>query len=102
MTKKIIFRVLIFVIAIIGIQSCAVYYFRSNYKDANSLLHQTNNLQTKPFLKAHLKNGDVCILKDSWKIDTALNTVSGYGTKYDFNRKMIFEGAIKIPIDSVA
>jgi hypothetical protein len=102
MTKKIIFYLLTLAAVIITIQSCATYYFRSTYKDANSLIHQTKSLQTKPFLKAHLKNGDICILKDSWKVDTIINIVSGNGTKYDFNRKNVFEGAISIPIDSVS
>ncbi len=102
MTKKIIFYTLTLAIVIIAIQSCATYNFRSNYKDANSLIHETKNLQRKPFLKAHFKNGDICILKDSWKVDTTLNIVSGNGTKYDFNRKNVFEGSISIPIDSVA
>jgi len=101
-TKKIIFYIVTLAIVIIAVQSCATYYQRTNYKDANSLIHETKNLQIKPFLKAHLKNGDICILKDSWKIDTTINIVSGNGTQYDFNRKKVFEGAISIPIDSVA
>lgn len=101
MIKKIILYTLMVVIVITGIQSCATYYFRSNYKDANSLIHETKNLRTKPYLKAHLKNGDVYILRDSWKVDTILNVVSGNGTKYDFNRSKVFEGAVSIPIDSV-
>jgi len=100
--KKIIFYILTITTLIIGIQACKTYYFRSNYKDVNSLIHETQNLKTKPFLKAHLKNGDVCILKDSWKIDTTLNIVSGNGTQYDFNRKQIFQGSISVLIDSVA
>ena len=90
------------VIIVTAIQSCTSYSFRSNYKGANTLLHETANLQTKPFLKAHLKNGDIWILKDSWKIDTTLNIVSGNGTKYDFNRNKVFEDSISIPIESVA
>jgi len=100
--KKIFFYILTITTAIIGIQSCATYFFRSNYNDANSLIHGTNNLQTKPFLKAHLKNGDVCILTDSWEIDSASNIVSGNGTQYDFNRKQTFQGSIGIPIDSIS
>ncbi|NOT35962.1 MAG: hypothetical protein HOP11_01130 [Saprospiraceae bacterium] len=102
MTKRIIIFTLTVVIVIFGIQSCSTYYFRSNYTDTNSLIHKTNLLWTKPFLKAHLKNGDICILKDSWKIDSTLNIVSGTGTQYDFNRKQSFQGAINISIDSVA
>jgi len=89
-------------IAMLTMQTCKNYYFRSNYEEANSLLHKTENLETKPFLKAHLKNGDICILKDSWKIDTLKNIVSGNGVRYDFNRNKSYEGKVLIPIDSVA
>jgi hypothetical protein len=99
MNNKTLFYTLVIVLVI---QSCATYYFRSNYKDANSLMHETVNMQTKPFLKAHLKNGDVCILRNFWKVDSSLNIVRGKGTRYDFNRKLIFKGIIHIPIDSVA
>jgi hypothetical protein len=78
------------------------YYFRSNYTNANQLIHEEGNLQTKQFLKAHLKDGGVIILKDSWNIDTLQNIITGNGTKYDIKRKMTFEGAINIPISSVA
>ncbi len=76
--------------------------FRSNYKDANALLHETQNLRTKPFLKAHFKNGDVQVLTDAWPIDTLTDIVSGNGIRYDFNRQKISAGYISIPIDSVA
>lgn len=102
MKMKITAYTMMLVLVIIGIQSCVRYYFRSNYQDANSLIHETKNLKTKPFLKAHLKNGDVCILRDSWVVDTTLNFLSGTGTKYDFNRNKVFDGAISIFIDSVA
>jgi hypothetical protein len=102
MIKKFILYTLALVVAAIAIQSCATYYFRSNYKDVNSFLHESNSLLTKPFLKVHLRNGDVCILKDSWKVDTSQNTVSGTGMRYDFNRKEIYSGSISIPIGNVA
>jgi hypothetical protein len=100
--KKIIIYILTITTTIFGIQACKTYYFRSNYKDTNSLIHATNNIQTKPYLKAHLKNGDVCILRDSWIVDTVTNVLTGTGTKYNFNRIKISEGSISIPIDSVA
>ncbi len=102
MKQKINLYIFTSIIVIFGIQSCAKYYFRSNYKDVNSLIHATNNLPDKPYLKAHLKNGDVCILKDSWKLDTLLNTVNGFGLRYDFNRVKVYEGILTILIDSVA
>ena len=92
----------IFIITIVFFQACKTYYFRSDYKHANELLHSAKNLETKPFLKAHLKNGDVCILKDSWQIDTIQNVISGNGMRYNFNRVKTFEGKIKINLDSVA
>lgn len=85
-----------------GLFACNKYYFRANYRDANSLIHATSSLPVQPFLKAHIKNGDVCILTNTWAIDNKQNTVSGAGVKYDFNRNLIFEGDLVIPIDSVA
>lgn len=102
MTKKTIVYTLIVLILTGVIQSCANRYFRANYKDANSLIHATNNVLTKPFLKAHLKNGDVCIFRDSWKIDTTLNTVSGTASKFNYKRAKVYEGDISVAIDSVA
>lgn len=102
MTKKTTLYLLVLAVVIIAAQSCATYYFRSNYKEANSLVHEAENLNKKPFLKAHLKNGDICILSDSWKIDTIANVLTGNGSKYDFNRRNTFKGAIAILIDSVA
>ncbi|MBK7465388.1 MAG: hypothetical protein IPJ43_00485 [Saprospiraceae bacterium] len=53
--KTLVFSVTLF-LAILGIGSCTIHYFRSNYKDANTLLHETQNGPTKLYLKAHLKN----------------------------------------------
>ncbi|MBX2965291.1 MAG: hypothetical protein KF845_04035 [Cyclobacteriaceae bacterium] len=100
--KKTITGVLALAVIVVVVQSCAKHFFRSNYDTANSLLHETNNIQTKLFLKAHLKNGDIAILRDTWEIDTVSNTVSGTGVRYGFNRNPLFEGAIRIAIDSVA
>jgi hypothetical protein len=102
MIRKLVYFALAVFTAIIAIQSCRTYYFRSNYTDTNQLIHQTNPQLVKPFLKAHLKNGDICILQDSWEIDTLLEVVNGRGTLFDFNRKKILEGDITICIDSVA
>ena len=90
------------IVTVIGVQACKTYYFRSNYADANRLLHETKNLETKPFLKAHLKNGDVLILYDSWKVDTIRNIITGNGLRYDFNRQEKFNGPLTVAADSVA
>ena len=92
------------IINAISFQSCKnrTYYFRSIYTDANSLLHSQQNLLIKPFMKAHLKNGDICIFRNTWKGDSVENTISGNGVRYNFNRHKTFEGILSIPIDSVS
>lgn len=100
--KRILFSILIVVILIAGGESCSTYSFRKNYNEVNKLRHSTENLAAKPFLKAHMKNGEVYILKDSWIISENGNEVSGSGTRYDFNRKANQEGAFSLLVDSVA
>ncbi|MBK8552480.1 MAG: hypothetical protein IPL53_15970 [Ignavibacteria bacterium] len=101
-TKKLIFNFALIIITFIAIEACETYYFRSNYKDANELLHRRDNSNVKPFLKAHLKNGDICIFRNTWNVDTVQNTVSGTGVRYDFNRNISSEGSILLSVDSVA
>lgn len=99
---KWIFFIATLIFGIIAIQACKTYYFRSNYQDANTLLHDSQNMQTKLFLKAHLINGDVCILENTWEVDTNKNLVSGNGIRYDFNRVQTYQGNMAIPFDSVS
>ncbi len=104
MKKELSFRMVILAVLILVVMTCTPkpYFFRDNYEDANSLIHENENLQEQLFLKAHLKNGDVYILKDTWEVDTILDRVSGTGSSFDFNRKKTSEGSLSIPIDSVA
>ena len=81
---------------------CKVYKFRSAYTQANELIHSTDNREPLPYLKAHMKNGNVYILTNQWEIDTTKNLVSGDGTLYDFNRTFISKGKQIVRIDSVA
>ena len=89
-------------IALLCFRGCSSYYFRTDYKDANSLIHSTANLQSKLFLKAHLKNGGIFIFRDTWNADVIGNRVTGNGIQYDFNRNVIHEGPVSISLDSVA
>ncbi|WP_156879190.1 hypothetical protein [Salinimicrobium xinjiangense] len=77
------------------------YFFRNNYQDANRLLHETQNLNKEYFLKAHLQNGDVYILRDTWEIDTVQNLILGTGSRFDYNRNKISEGLLSVVLDSV-
>lgn len=81
---------LILVLCFLAIPSChETYYFRNTYEEANSVIHESRNLQEKPLLKAHMCNGDVDILKADWKLKTTQNKLLGKGTRYDFNRSEI-------------
>jgi len=101
-TKKNVVYISVFVVLILGVYACTTYKFRSNYKDANTLLYENESLATKPFLKAHLKNGDVCIFRDSWRVDTMRNTILGTAECYDFQRKQKSAGEATVAIDDVA
>ena len=90
------------IISLFVFQQCNTYHFRENYKTANKLIHATKNNKNKLFLKAHLKNGDICILRNAWKVDTINNTLIGNVERYDFNRYKVFEGKMSIPFDSIA
>ncbi len=102
MKKAPLFYAALILVILTVVQACRTYYFRSNYADVNKLLHETANLETKPFLKAHLKNGDICIFGDQWFVDTTGNIINGQAARYNFNRTKIFSGNIVLPIDSVA
>lgn len=78
------------------------FFFRSNYAETNTFIHQREKLQEEQFLKAHLKNGEVHIFREFWTVDTIQDLVTGRGSSYDYNRNKTSEGLIAIPIDSVA
>lgn len=100
--KKSVWVALAIAVSIFGSHSCNERYrFRSNYRDVNSLLHDSVNLSKKPFLKAHTKDGSVVIFSDKWMVDTTLNVVIGNGTNYDFNRKVTYDGPINLSINEV-
>lgn len=83
--------------------------FRNTYADANAFLHATaadsngisGNARLNPFLKAHLRNGDVYIFQSNWSLDTSTQRLSGSGVRYDFDRNRIIEGDVELPLDSI-
>lgn len=78
------------------------YQFRELYDNHNELIHQTSKIKEKPFLKAHLINGSVCIMDDKWVFDSITNIISGNGKYYDFKRSTVLAEKINIHVDSVA
>ncbi len=84
-------------------QSCGVSQItRTQYRDVNKALHATENLRVKPFIKAHMKNGDLCIFLESWRIDTVQHAIVGKATRYDPYRNRVFYGEMTLPADSLA
>lgn len=100
--KRLSLFILLTITCFIVVQSCKIRHFRSNYKNANQLIHHTENLTVKPFLKVHMLNGDICILFDTWRVDSKQEYVWGTGKRFDYNRNLVFEGKINIPFDDVA
>lgn len=88
--------------ALVLLYACQTHFFRHNYKETNKLLHETGNLKEKPFLKAHMHNGDVFIFRNTWQVDSLENTVIGWGEHYDFNRTQLRKGSLEVAVDSVA
>lgn len=84
------------------LQSCKTSTVnRSSYQNVNAFVHSTSQLNTKPFLKAHMKNGEIFILTEAWEIDTVQQRILGSGNRYDLNRKLLKEGIHSLAIDSV-
>lgn len=94
-------------LSFLSFQACQPY-FRETYREANNLMRATDlmrdneNSEEKLYLKAHLKDGKVYILNDRWEIDTTANFLSGQGSLFDANRRILESGELKIPIDSIA
>lgn len=53
------------------------------------------------FLKAHLLDGQVVILRD-WQVPAESRVVTGTGVRYDVNRLPVDSGTIQVSLDSVA
>lgn len=93
---------LIFVSAVLLVESCKIPHFRNDYQDATALFYKTEGESPRPYLKAHMKNGTLYVLADQWKIDTSTHRVIGTGQLYGLNRNLVSTGPVQISIDSVA
>ncbi len=103
MTKRYFIYTAIFItLTIIACKSIKHYQFRELYLSQNELIHISRDSIKKPFLKAHLKNGEVYIMDDKWAFDTINNIISGKGNHYDFKREVLQSGLLHIAVDSVA
>lgn len=63
---------------------------------------QINQLKlSSPFLKAHMKNGNLYVF-DSWQTDDAKLTISGRATLYSATRELIEKNQYTVGLDSIA
>lgn len=101
--KKLNHNLIVLFIAVpcFSLTSCVSQMVRQNYADANALIHDVKDLDQKPFLKAHLRNGGVAILRDKWEFDDSLNYVMGPGECYRCPGLSSDRRVLKFPIDSV-
>lgn len=62
---------------------------------AETLSHQS------PFLKAHLKNGELYVLSD-WTVDESRHVVTGRGDRLDIHRRSVEKGeSLSVPLSDV-
>lgn len=89
---------------VLALSACTYRYhnaLRQTYLNANSLMHQTGQPE-QPFLKAHLRNGDVVIFGNDWQYDSSQAVVAGAGKHFDFNRNLVRDGPQQIAVGEVA
>jgi len=72
--------------------------FRKNYSDFNELITEDDK---NPFLKVHLKNGDLVIF-NSWDRSMDTDSVSGFGNFYNFQRYKMEFGYLSVHKKDVA
>ncbi len=63
-------------------------------------INQNSEFGESPFIKLHMKNGEVYIL-EKWQVDNKENLISGNGNYLDLNRNIISSGEFKIPVKQV-
>jgi hypothetical protein len=74
---------------------------RFQFNKADDFLNKADRQSQKPHLKAHLRGGDLVLLYSEWQVDTITGYIQGQGDRYDYNRKVVKKGALKVSMDSV-
>lgn len=91
----------LYVLTVLVLTSClsSRKIHRDTYKEFNEVIHSEEFLDKNKFLKAHFESGEVCIYTSTWVIDEEKNEISGEGTLYNHNRKVIETGQIVKSLD---
>ena len=72
------------------------------YSDYTTFKSVTDTLQNQPFLKAHLKNGDLAIFFGEWEINGDNGNISGGGRYYGHKRDSLDNGILNIKLSDIA
>ena len=73
--------------------------FRATYASFNDMIHQDSSQM--PFIKVHLKNGDVSILHN-WQVYAEQDCLKGNGTAWDYNRDVKLNGELTYTLKEIA
>lgn len=57
-------------------------------------------MKSSPFLKMHMKNGNVYILQN-WAMDSTRGKITGQGVLLNARREKLFQGNVQVGVDSV-
>ena len=63
-------------------------------------INQHPELSESPFIKLHMKNGDIYVL-ENWQVENKENLIKGKGSYLDLNRSLIDSGDFKVPVKQV-
>ncbi len=81
--------------------ACQTRHIRGQYYTAHELIYEIEQDTVPIYLKVHFENGEVIILGKDWFIDSSGNCISGYGERYDAQRRLVEVGYQDVDIDSV-
>jgi len=88
-------------LAIMGATAACQTVYEAHFVQPNNL-KRLNELKDKPFLKCHMRSGNVVVL-EAWTVDDVANTIRGYGIEYGRDRELVGQAEARVvPLADVA
>ncbi len=78
----------VLLLAALGLSACSHTTYQAHFVAPSKVGTMPPDAWSAPFLKCHMKNGDVVVL-DRWTIDDAAGYASGHGVRYDMDRLQV-------------
>lgn len=95
----------IFIVGVVTLIFVSIFNSCANLRSIKREITPADSALTlnkkSPYLKAHMKNGQVYILH-AWSVDSTNSLVDGSGILYNINRAPLQKGNFKIGLDSVS